>query len=197
MKKLIGISVGISVVALLVIIPLVGLSTAKLDLTLPYLLLATKKTKTMQKELNKAAEAGYRIVVGSPTSGEEIMVILEKMPESSGYFEYFLLATTRTGTMQKEMSAAAAKGFRLRPSTLIKKKRFGFGLGGKFEIIMIMEKAPEEEIRYEYLLLATTKTGTLQKEITESVGEGYSMVGLVRRDEHIAIMERSTGIPPE
>ena len=90
MKKL----VGISVVALLVIIPLVGRPADDLDLTLPYLLLATKKTKTMQKELNTATKAGYRIVVGSPTSGEEIMVILEKVPESSGHYEYFLLATT-------------------------------------------------------------------------------------------------------
>jgi hypothetical protein len=146
----------------------------------------------MQKELNKAAEAGYKIVVGSPTSGEEIMVILEKTPEATGNYEYFLLATTKTSTMQKEMSEAAAKGFHLRPSTMLKKKNFGFGIGNKFEIILIMEKTPEEQTRYEYLLLATNKTGTLQKEITQSVSNGYSMVGLVRRGEHIAIMERKT-----
>ena len=98
--------------------------------------------------------------------------------------------------MQKEMSGAAAKGFRLRPSTMLKKKNFGL-FGNKFEIILIMEKFPEEETRYEYLLLATSKTGTLQKEITQAVSEGYSMVGLVRRGEHIAIMEREAGAPSE
>ena len=42
---------------------------SKLDLNQQYLLLATSKTSTMQKELNEASAVGYRVVVGGRTGG--------------------------------------------------------------------------------------------------------------------------------
>ena len=68
---------------------------ANLDLTQRYLLLATTKTSTMQKELGQASAAGYRIIAGSPTSGEEMALILEKVATLPNNYEYILLATTR------------------------------------------------------------------------------------------------------
>ena len=43
-----------------------------------YLLLATVKTSTMQKELDEAAAQGFRVVTGSPTSTSEWAVLLER-----------------------------------------------------------------------------------------------------------------------
>ena len=61
-------------------IGLVSLSFgAELDLTERFLLLATQKTSTMQKELGEASAAGYRILTGSPTSVTEMAIILEKV----------------------------------------------------------------------------------------------------------------------
>ena len=82
-----------------------------------YLLLATKKTSTMQKELEEAASRGFRIAVGSPTSGSEMALILERAAQPPDIYAYKLLATTRTGTMQKELNEAAEGGFRLLPRT--------------------------------------------------------------------------------
>ncbi len=47
----------------------IEVAAADLDTSQRFLLLATKKTKTMQKELDEAAAAGYRILGGSRRVG--------------------------------------------------------------------------------------------------------------------------------
>ena len=160
---------------------------AELDLDQRYLLLATKKTSTMQKELDEASAAGYRIVVGSPTSGDEMALILEKVATPPNNYEYLLLATSKTSTMQKELEEAAGEGFRLLPSTMIAKKQ----MFGGVEVIVVLEKVPAADQNYDYLLLATNRTSTLQKEMTQAMEEGYEVVGMVSRGEHMVILERA------
>ena len=74
-----------------------------------YLLLSTNRTGTMEEELNDAGERGYRFVAtqGGETSfgGNEAVVIMQLDPEGRR-FRYILLATNRTGTMQREMNEA-------------------------------------------------------------------------------------------
>lgn len=185
MKHRLALSAGFLVLLLPVTF---GAPEPKLDLTQRFLLLATQKTSTMQKELDEAAAAGYRILVGSPTSGTEMALILEKVATPPNTYKYLLLATTRTSTMQKELDEAAAQGFRLLPSTMISKsRRF---LSGADEIVVVLEKAPGFSHSYQYLLLATTRTSTLQKEMTQAIEEEYVVMGMVSRDEHMVILER-------
>ena len=160
----------------------------KAEEDLQYKLLATTKTSTMQKELDETAAKGYRILVGSPTSGTEMAIFLSREATPENPYQYKLLATTRTGTMQKELNEAAAGGFRLLPRTMIAKAQL---LGG-VEIVTILEKPPVVEKKYEYKLLATTLTGTLQKEVTDAQAAGFVIVGMVSRGEHMVIMERAT-----
>ena len=74
-----------------------------------YLLLATNSTGTMEEELNDAGSRGYRFLAtqGGETSfgGDEAVVIMALDPEGRR-FRYLLLATRRTGTMQREMNEA-------------------------------------------------------------------------------------------
>ena len=174
-------------------VPLVGAAVPQQDLTGRFLLLATSRTGTMQRELDEAAAAGYRILTGSPTSGDEIAVILEKVVTPPNTYQYLLLATTLTGTMQREIDEAASEGFRLLPATMISKAGvFGTLMNSDArEIVMIMEKSPNSSRRYQYMLLATFQTSTLQDEIAQAVENGYEVVGMVSRDEHILILERS------
>ncbi|MEP7075042.1 MAG: hypothetical protein ABI878_04460 [Acidobacteriota bacterium] len=158
---------------------------------LQYKLLATTRTSTMQKEMDETSAQGYRILVGSPTSGSEMAVFMSRDGTVKDPYKYKLLATTRTGTMQKELNEAADGGFRLIPSTMIAKKQV---LGG-VEIVMIMEQPPKVVHQYEYKLLATSRTSTLQKEVTEAVAAGFVIVGMVSRDEHMVVMERATVSP--
>jgi len=126
-------------------LPLIGATVPEQDLSERFLLLATTRTGTMQRELDEAAAAGYRILAGSPTSGDEIAVILEKVVTPPNTYQYLLLATTLTGTMQREIDEAASKGFRLLPATMVSKT----GFWGDQEILMIMEKSPNSSRRYQ------------------------------------------------
>ncbi len=145
----------------------------------------------MQKEMDEVSAQGYRILVGSPTSSAEMAVFLSRDGTVKEPYKYKLLATTRTGTMQKELNEAADGGFRLITSTMIAKKQL---LGG-VEIVMIMERPPRVVKQYEYKLLATTRTSTLQKEVTEAQSAGFVIIGMVSRGEHMVIMEREKDAP--
>ena len=74
------------------------------------LLLATNGTGTMQDELDEAGAGGYRYAgtQGGETAfgGREAVVIIGARPGRPRRFRYILLATNRTGTMQREMNEA-------------------------------------------------------------------------------------------
>jgi len=142
-----------------------------------YRLLATNKTSTMQKEMNEAAQAGYRFggVMGGETEfgGSEVLTIMVRMPEAAPTFDYRLLATSKTSTMQKEMQEAGDAGFEYRGQTV-----FGSAFGGD-EVVVILERnrtAPTQA--YEYHLLATSKTSTMQKELQQAGEGGFEFVGM-------------------
>lgn len=144
-----------------------------------YRVLAARKTSTMQKELNEAGMEGFRFesVMGGNTGwgGAEVVVIMSKdrTVEKKPSFEYKLLATNKTSTMQKEMQAAADEGFEYRGQTVCETT-----FGGK-EVVMIMERDREgSPQRQQYKLLATSKTSTMQKEIREAAESGFEFVGL-------------------
>ena len=144
-----------------------------------YRLLATNKTSTMQKEMNQAADAGYRFggVMGGETSfgGSEVVVVMYKnsVRESKQKFEYKLLATSKTSTMQKELQQAGDAGFEYQGQSV-----FSSTFGGK-EVVVILERDPEIKVAlWEYKLLATKKTSTMDKELNEAGAAGYQFVGV-------------------
>ena len=93
-------------------------------------------------------------------------------PVGAQKFDYRLLATSRTSTMEKEMNQAADAGY-----------VFGGVMGGESsvggkEVIVVMTKdtdAPAANRKYK--LLATSRTGTLQKELQQAGDEGFEYCG--------------------
>lgn len=88
-------------------------------------------------------------------------------------FDYRLLATTKTSSMEKELNQAAQAGF-VFAGVMGGESSFG----GK-EVIVVMTKdldAPKPASR-QYKLLATSKTGTMQKEIQRAGDEGFAYCG--------------------
>jgi hypothetical protein len=150
-----------------------------------YLLLSTAATSTMQRELDEASANGFRVVMGSPTTAGEMTLFLERATLPPETYRYKLLATTLTSTMQKELNRAASEGFRLLPKAMLSKKQL---IGS--EIVTLMERPPRVEKRYEYKLLATNLTSTLEKEIVVAQSLGFEPVGMISRVEHIVILER-------
>jgi hypothetical protein len=141
-----------------------------------YRVLATNKTSTMEKEMNEAAGAGFVFshVMGGDTAmgGKEVVTVMVKNPGTEKK-RYKLLATSKTSTMQKEMQAMGDEGFEMRGQTV-----FESTFGGR-EVAVIMEldstKPPQ---RIEFRLLATSKTSTMQKELSEAGKEGFDLTGL-------------------
>ena len=141
-----------------------------------YKVLATSKTSTMEKEMNSMAEAGYvyAAVMGGETAfgGSEAVVVMQKNP-TPGAMSYKLLATNKTGTMQKEMRSAADLGYHYVGQTV-----FSSMFGGD-EVVVIMERDKDNPKPTEdYLLVATSKTSTLEKELSEAGGGGYQVIGM-------------------
>jgi hypothetical protein len=144
-----------------------------------YKLLATNKTSTTQKEMQAAADDGFHFagVMGGDTSfgGKEVVTIMQRNEgDEPGRYAYKLLATSKTSTMQKELQQLGNEGFEYRGQTV-----FESAFGGR-EVVVILEldRKREEKQRYEYLLLATKKTGTMQKELSQAGAKGYEFVGV-------------------
>lgn len=141
-----------------------------------YKVLATSKTSTMEKEMNETGAAGYRFVavMGGDTAvgGSEVVVLMQKAVPASGRYRYKLLATSRTSTMQKEMSAAALDGYDYVGQTVFE------SLFGGEEVVSILERGAAAESEYDYKLIATSKTSTLQKELLELGRDGFQALGM-------------------
>ncbi len=144
-----------------------------------YLTIATSKTSTTEKEMNEAAADGFRFagVMGGETSfgGSEVVTVMHRTPDAeAGRYAYRLLATSRTSTMQKELQAAGDAGYEYKGQTV-----YNSLFGGR-EVVVILERdrAAGDRPAHEYLLLATSKTSTLQKELKEAGAAGYEFVGL-------------------
>ena len=163
---------------------------------LQYCVLATSKTSTMQKELNEAAEAGFRFqaFMGGETAfgGDEVVAVMVRRGAEKQRFAYKLLATTKTSTMQKELQNAADEGFEYRGQSI-----FSSSLGGD-EVVLVLERDKDASLLgFDYRLVATSKTVTLQRELSEAGEGGYSLVGLtvsktaIGGSELVAITKRS------
>jgi hypothetical protein len=161
-----------------------------------YRVVATTKTSTMQKEMQEAGDAGFRFaaVMGGDTAfgGKEVVVVMQKTVSSTSTFEYRLLATNRTSTMQKEMQEAADAGFVYVGQTV-----FDSLLGGK-EVASIFERdrASAATQKYEYKLLATNRTSTMQKELQTAGEAAFRLIGmtvgetLIGGKELVSILQR-------
>jgi len=163
-----------------------------------YKLLATNKTSTMEKEMNQAAAEGFRFegAMGGETSGggNEIVVIMSRKPGlGAGHYDYKLLATKKTSTMQKEMSEAGAAGFLYTGQTV-----YDSAFGGR-EVVVILERSDSAKAAYQYKLLATARTSTMGKELNEAGREGFVFCGMTVAEtsfggrEVVSILRRQMG----
>lgn len=172
MRRVIGIGLAVVLSSGSVLV-----AVASADEPVQYRVLATNKTSTMQKELNQAADAGFRFgaVMGGETSfgGSEVVVVMQKVP-GVGRYEYRLLATSKTSTMQKELQEAADAGFSYVGQTVFK-STFG---GAEVACILERDSAEPSADRYEYRLLATSKTSTMQKELQQAGEASFQIVGM-------------------
>ena len=114
-------------------------------------------------------------------------------------FEYRVLATKRTSTLEKELNAAGTEGF-----------RFEGIMGGNTEwggseavAVVSRQRKVEKQASFEYKLMATSKTSTMQKEMQQAADQGLEYRGQTVFEttfggkEVAVIMERDRDAKPE
>ena len=164
--------------------------------TFDYVLLSTTRTSTLEREMNEAAEDGYRFkeVMGGNTAfgGSEVVALMMRGSTPIGRFAYRLLATNQTSTMQEEIQEAGSEGYRYRGQTVFE------SLFGGEEVVVIMERDDDvPPAQYDFLLLATSQTSTLQTELAAAGQRGFELEGLTvgstafGGDEVVAITSRA------
>jgi len=92
------------------------------------------------------------------------------MSAADRQLEYRILATSKTSTMEKELNAAGATGYRF------SKAMGGKSANGGQEVIVAMMRDPGSSVEgvRKYRLLATNRTSTMQKEMQQWADEGYA-----------------------
>lgn len=145
--------------------------------TVHYRLLATSRTSTMANELNAAAREGCRFEAfmggGTLVPGNELVAIIRRLPaDDAERYEYRLLATNRTSTMEREMAQAGADGFLFRGQTI-----YDSTFGGREVVVVLERHAGAPPRRYQYRLLATNKTSTMERELQAAARDGFIFLG--------------------
>lgn len=87
----------------------------------------------------------------------------------SGY-EYRVLATNKTSTMEKELNEGAEAGFRFQAV-------MGGETAGGSEVVVVMARRADLKVQVAYRLLATSKTSTMEKELQDAAAAGFEYRG--------------------
>jgi hypothetical protein len=140
---------------------------------------------TLQQELDKAGALGFHVVTGTTRGNNELVVLLERDLKATEKLQLHVIATNATKTFEKEISERAAEGYRAVPQTFLNKPS-----GLVREIAVLMERPVKPAKRYEYKLIATNQTSTLQSEWQAASRLGFKAVGFLTRDEVMLLMER-------
>lgn len=127
-----------------------------------------------------------------------VMGFAQSTEQSNPLLEYKILATQRTSTMEDELNEAGEEGYSFRAvmggetATL-----------GNEAVVLLSRPAGDKSGQYRYMLLATNKTSTMEKELNEVGREGYAFVGhtvfetLFGGREVVVILQRDLSIPAQ
>lgn len=90
--------------------------------TYSYKVLATSRTKTMEKELNEAASGGFRLLPRTAIFKQglltaELVMLMERAPRSERNYEYKLISAGKESKLHKKIEEAMVQGFT--PLTMI------------------------------------------------------------------------------
>ena len=110
-------------------------------------------------------------------------------------YEYRVLATAKTSTMEKELNDGAEAGFRFQAV-------MGGETAGGSEVVVVMVRSSEANARVAYRLLATSKTSTMEAELRAAAEAGFEYRGQTvfksafGGQEVVCILERDASAGP-
>jgi hypothetical protein len=166
-------------------------SLTSVDYSRPYVLLAHEQPAALAAAISTAAEHGFRF--HSAGSGGHLAFVMERAADL-GAADYHLLATAGgSDTLARELNRVAAKGYRVVPGALSTTLMTAFGSTVINDTVMLMDRntgsAPD------YLVVATARVGTFERELTAAGEDGWELVALVRAGSLTAILQRPAPQP--
>jgi len=163
----------VAIVAVVVSAETARAQQVKVEAEQQYLVLEVVKLDTFEKEINIAADQGFRLMMSSTSeNGARIQALMERAAADPDVFQYRMVATFSEKTGDKEMNAAGADGFRVVPHTaMIKKGLTIFNTNS----VVIMEKAPKSSELFEYRTISAIRTATFHRELKAAVDEGWKV----------------------
>ena len=157
------------------------------DFSQRFVILTHKKISMMEKQLAQAQAAGYKVLCASHTGTAEMSLILEKSQDGTSA-EYRLLVDSDMSTVKSRINEAAKEGFRLMPSSLLKR---GNVLKNK-EFMVVMEKEAGAP-KFEYLVLISELNQGMQNVLAKAAGKGFEVLAMMagNNDDHVVFMQKT------
>ena len=112
--------------------------------------------------------------------------------QEAAAYEYRVLATAKTSTMEKELNDGAEAGFRFQAV-------MGGDTAGGSEVVVVMARRADVKAQVAYKLLATSKTSTMEMELRAAAEAGFEYRGQTvfksafGGQEVVCILERDAG----
>jgi hypothetical protein len=187
----------------------------------PTQLITTDNPAKLEKKLNEAAAAGYRIYRAFPGRAHNAVanfllsgnldplaglgphettgaiVTMEKLPAGSANYEYRVIRLyVRLSSWERDINEAAARGFRVVPGYGTFPIRQGAVLGTVTTLITIMEKTPgTSELRH-YSVPEARQMGNFEREVNQRFADGYGLIWFGRHYAlNAALMEKDGESP--
>ena len=167
----------------------------------PFRLLNALKS-TLERELNEAASQGYvftAMMDGKTIDGgnEVVVVMSRRLAAGSRPLHYKVLAADDASTLQRQLEAMGAFGFRYRGRSTA-----GTSFGGPEAVVILERDAADRDAQYDYRLVAAAPASTLQAELNELSRLGFEVEGLsvsktaLGGNEVVTILSRRHGRAP-
>jgi hypothetical protein len=138
-----------------------------------------------QTKLEQEAADGYRLtgvtISGMSTADASFL----RTNATAAAFQYKLLHTILSSSLQKDINKLAAEGFRVSPGTLVVLQA---------NPAVIVEKAtPPFKSRYQYIIKETVLVSSGEKEVEKVQGQGYTLIGETEHGTaHLLLFEKAS-----
>jgi hypothetical protein len=138
-----------------------------------------------QKKLDQEAADGYRLTGVTITGMSTAEASFLRTDATAAAFQYKLLHTILSTSLQQDINKLAVEGFRVSPGTL-------FVLQANPTVIV--EKAtPAFKLRYQYIIKETARISSGEKEVEKVQEQGYTLTGETEHGTaHLLLFEKAS-----
>jgi hypothetical protein len=156
-------------------------------------LIASGNTGNLRQELQAAGDKGQCVVDSDGI--KEAVYAMEPCPTGDIPRSYEVVATTKTETLEVELNAAAARGLRIVPGSIVGiEKRVALMGSYNYETVAILDKVANAP-SVTYRVLGTARLSTFEKELKTASAEGFKVTAFtIGPKEVVAVLEQNTAI---